>query len=222
MQHMREDRWIPVGLEDQFAPESSHPVVLDGFGVAVWRSRDGIVHVWEDRCPHRGMRLSFGFVRGETLTCLYHGWQYAGSGQCRKIPAHPDLDPPKTICAKTFPTRAYRGIVYTNLADDPAGDFADEAAGGWSAVRSIYLPLGIEAVRDWLSTDGHGLGRAAEPGMNGCHEFRDPDLGRVCLALQPVETDKTAIHVVCDTPDPAARMALARRIVRMRRQLDPA
>jgi Rieske [2Fe-2S] domain len=35
--------------------------------VVVWRGQDGKVHAWEDWCPHRGMRLSFGFARGKSL-----------------------------------------------------------------------------------------------------------------------------------------------------------
>ena len=63
----------------------------------MWRDSDGVAHVWEDRCPHRGMRLSLGFVRGDQIACLYHGWRYDAAGQCRYIPAHPQLTPPETI-----------------------------------------------------------------------------------------------------------------------------
>lgn len=220
MQMLSEDRWFPVALADQIAPESSHPVVLDGYGLAVWRSRGGAVHAWEDRCPHRGMRLSFGFVRGEALTCLYHGWQFAESGQCRKIPAHPDLDPPKTICARAYPTATAHGIVYANLADAPTA-FSGDDAEGWHAVRSIYLPLSEGAVHDYLMAPDNLFGAAAGRGAQDSYEFSTVEAGRVILALQRISPDKTAVHVTCDSADPSARIAMARRIVRMRRELDP-
>ena len=52
-------------------------------------TRPALPHVWEDRCPHRGMRLSMGFVRSDRIACLYHGWQYGTDGHCLYIPAHP-------------------------------------------------------------------------------------------------------------------------------------
>lgn len=54
-------------------------------------------------CPHRGMRLSLGFIRGDQVACLYHGWHY-DAGQCRYIPAHPQLTPPETIRVQAFET----------------------------------------------------------------------------------------------------------------------
>ena len=67
--------------------------------LAVWRSASGRIAAWRDRCPHRGMRLSHGFVRGESLNCIYHGWTYGADGACRRIPAHPEVVPPATIRA---------------------------------------------------------------------------------------------------------------------------
>ena len=63
------------------------------------------------------MRLSFGFVRQGRLRCLYHGWGYGEDGQCAVIPAHPDLTPPKTICARAYGAEAKYGIIWANLSD---------------------------------------------------------------------------------------------------------
>jgi len=37
---------------------------------------DGIVCAYEDRCLHKGVRLSEGRLDGSVLTCAAHGWQY--------------------------------------------------------------------------------------------------------------------------------------------------
>jgi nitrite reductase/ring-hydroxylating ferredoxin subunit len=92
-------------------------VVLDGQERVVWRTDDGRVQVWEDRCPHRGMRLSFGFVRGNALNCLYHGWEYAAASHCVRIPAHPDLEVPNTIRARAFPAVEAAGLIWTREAE---------------------------------------------------------------------------------------------------------
>ncbi|RVC56037.1 Rieske (2Fe-2S) protein, partial [Mesorhizobium sp. M00.F.Ca.ET.038.03.1.1] len=86
--------WHPVALSASIEPGSSAGTHIDGKEFVVWRDNRGAPHVWEDRCPHRGMKLSFGFVRGDHIACLYHGWQYDTAGQCRYIPARPAQDEP--------------------------------------------------------------------------------------------------------------------------------
>ena len=68
------DLWYPVAPSWQVrnAPVG---IIRLGESIVLWRDGAGKVHALEDRCPHRGMRLSFGFVRGDALNCLYHGWQ---------------------------------------------------------------------------------------------------------------------------------------------------
>jgi nitrite reductase/ring-hydroxylating ferredoxin subunit len=104
--------WTPVALSVDVPAGIVIPVRLDWAELAVWRSEAGRLAAWQDRCPHRGMRLSHGFVRGDMLSCLYHGWRYDAAGQCRKIPAHPDLMPPAAFCTRSFPCRESSGLVW--------------------------------------------------------------------------------------------------------------
>ena len=94
--------WTPVALARDLPPLGVLPVCVDGIDMALWRSATGRLAAWADRCPHRGMRLSHGFVRGETLACIYHGWVYGEDGACRHIPAHPAMVPPATIRTEAF------------------------------------------------------------------------------------------------------------------------
>src|ERR1700744_2690504 len=99
------DKWHPVGLSHSLEAGSPAGTRLFGKELVIWRDTGGLAHVWEDRCPHRGMKLSFGFVRGDHIVCLYHGWQYDSGGYCRYIPAHPDLDVPKTFKVPVYLTK---------------------------------------------------------------------------------------------------------------------
>ncbi len=220
MTALRDDRWVAVGLKDAVAPESSNPVIVDGYEIAVWRGRGEDVRVWEDRCPHRGMRLSFGFVRDETLTCLYHGWRYDVQGRCRMIPAHPALTPPRTICARSFETRTTRGIVYANLADAPEATWSEATEEGWHAVRSIYPRVAMDSVRSRLVGGETVFGGPLVEAAHLRFDAHTAQAGRVSLALQPVGESVTAVHVACESADPEARLALARRVVRLRRELE--
>ncbi len=80
--------WHPLAAAAALPAGASRAAKLLGHELVVWRTADGAVHAAADRCPHRGTRLSIGRVDGATLACAYHGWRYAGGGQCVHIPAH--------------------------------------------------------------------------------------------------------------------------------------
>ena len=87
----------------------------------MWRADDDFVNVWENRCLHRGVRLSIGTNDGNELTCRYHGWRYANrSAGCTYIPAHPADAPARTICNRTFPAVERYGLVWSG--EDPVGE----------------------------------------------------------------------------------------------------
>jgi phenylpropionate dioxygenase-like ring-hydroxylating dioxygenase large terminal subunit len=106
--------WIPIALGRDVPVGVTRAVMVDEREVVIWRGADGVAHVWEDRCPHRGMRLSLGFVRDNALNCLYHGWQYGAGSQCLKIPAHPDLTVPPTIRANAYAAAETGGMIWMN------------------------------------------------------------------------------------------------------------
>ena len=82
---------------------------LLGREFAVWRADDGYVNVWENRCLHRGVRLSIGVSDGRELKCQYHGWRYSNrTAGCTYIPAHPADAPARTITNRT-------SVSYTHL-----------------------------------------------------------------------------------------------------------
>ena len=211
------NHWTPIGLEAQFPVSSAHPVVANGEPLVVWRDETGCLHVWEDRCPHRGMRLSFGFVRDGMLTCLYHGWRYDGDGGCRHIPAHPDLDPPKTICAMTHACAISHGFVFAALEDAEAMTAPDQP---WFPVRSIFVPLPADRVWRHMTSERLRLGGGALASEHGLLIGEVGDGDKLALAIQPVESRKTGLHLSTTMADPEARLSLARNLLRLRNDLE--
>ena len=69
--------------------------------IVIWCAGDQVM-AWKDLCIHRGSRLSLGEIQGDTLMCAYHGWTYDQTGQCVRIPAHPDQTPPAKARVTTF------------------------------------------------------------------------------------------------------------------------
>jgi nitrite reductase/ring-hydroxylating ferredoxin subunit len=219
----KSDRWTAIGIERQVLPGSSNPVLLGGFPLAMWRPESGVVNVWEDRCPHRGMRLSYGFVRGDMLRCIYHGWGYGSGGQCVSIPAHPDLTPPGTICANSFPSRTRYGLVWTNLAKDGQAPLPEAwEAEGWTPIRSVYVRRTEREVRESVERIEAAKGgevEATEEAIIVRHTGEPPLL----MAVHPLDADRTALHAVARLDGAfgtAARLGLAEKMVRLRGALE--
>lgn len=189
--------WRPIALARDIAPGSAVPVLVEEREIVVWRGVGGGVRVWEDRCPHRGMRLSFGFVRGEDLVCLYHGWRWGSDAGCTAIPAHPDLVPPKTLCANAFHACDHGGIVWmAEDAEPPAPPPAPEDA---LPVASLLVERDARDVATALGATGP-LVEHEVAGM------------RLAIALHQFTPGRTLLHVLArlseDTGD-ARRAALA-------------
>jgi len=56
-------------------PGSGAEVVADGRIFAVFNI-DGVFHVLDGICPHAGGPLGKGQLRGNVVTCPWHGWQF--------------------------------------------------------------------------------------------------------------------------------------------------
>jgi phenylpropionate dioxygenase-like ring-hydroxylating dioxygenase large terminal subunit len=120
-----------VLLNDWYAVERSQalktgmlqPVRLLETDLVLWRSEDGQVHAWEDRCPHRSVRLSVGQIVDDKVVCLYHGLNYDATGKCVKVPAHPNYTPPPQACVRTFHVQERHNLIYVCLGE-PTQDVA--------------------------------------------------------------------------------------------------
>lgn len=113
--------WRPVASSSDLVQRHVFHAILLGQELAVWRADDGHVNAWENRCLHRGVRLTIGVNLGTELMCQYHGWRYANrTAGCTYIPAHPADAPARTICNRTYPVLEAGGLVWTAL--DPAAD----------------------------------------------------------------------------------------------------
>ena len=110
--------------------------------------------MWENRCLHRGVRLTLGHNEGRELRCQYHGWRYANrSAGCTYIPAHPADAPARTICNVTFPMVERYGFVWTGEA--PHGEppaIASLDTGDPFGLRSVPANVEPQVVLDALAS----------------------------------------------------------------------
>jgi hypothetical protein len=166
------------------------------------------------------MRLSFGFVRGDRIACLYHGWQYDTQGQCRLIPAHPDLDVPPTIRVAAYPCLDRLGMlwVYSDATVETPPDLSVDQ-GDVVPVRSLYIDSAPAAVKQALAPSSKNIGTADLPLLS-----IDAEGQHLVAGIQPFGKAKTALHIVLpgtlDKHESIARSAAAIWAEELRRNLE--
>jgi 5,5'-dehydrodivanillate O-demethylase len=108
--------WIPVGVSHQLAPGKAKPITVMSEKFTLFRGTEGVAHVLPFNCPHRGTQLSVGYVKEDSISCLYHGWEFAGSGQCVAMPGE-RAGLADTLKIKNYPTREHIGLIYAYLGE---------------------------------------------------------------------------------------------------------
>jgi phenylpropionate dioxygenase-like ring-hydroxylating dioxygenase large terminal subunit len=205
MQSEKTDSWIPVALSQDLPAATAMPAWTQAGSIALWRSQSGRVAASADRCPHRGMRLSHGFVRGEALSCIYHGWSYSQAGNCLRIPAHPDLTPPDTIRVVTQAVQEHGGVIWVAVGQ-PAAE--PPSLDGLAPLRSLTAQAELATIEDaaGATTDSEGL------------DWKAPDAPAIRLLLVARDGDETLIHVLvpqgCSSSE---RIAASRAVEGLRR-----
>lgn len=81
------DNWYVACLSSEVGVGKVIQRIVYDQALAIFRTQSGKVSILQDRCLHRMALLSLGEVRGEHLTCMYHGWEYNREGQVQRIPS---------------------------------------------------------------------------------------------------------------------------------------
>ena len=101
-------RWYVVAKSADLRQNEPLAVKALGRKLVLWRSSDGTPHCLEDRCPHRGAKLSRGLVyEGDKVACLDHGWSV------RLIDG--GVEPPEQGCVRMFEVKVEDGRVMVLL-----------------------------------------------------------------------------------------------------------
>lgn len=89
-------QWYPVMPVCDLDKRAPHAKKVLGLDVVVWWDRNEKAwKVFDDACPHRLAPLSEGRIdQWGRLQCVYHGWCFNGSGECKFIPQAPGEGPP--------------------------------------------------------------------------------------------------------------------------------
>lgn len=67
--------FVKVANTTDLKPGECKVVNENGIEIALFNV-DGIFHVVENNCPHRGGPLGEGTLEGEVVSCPWHGWKF--------------------------------------------------------------------------------------------------------------------------------------------------
>ena len=193
--------WYVAAWDDEVSDKPLARTIL-GKNVVLYRTSGGHVVALEDRCPHRHLPLSRGFLEGDILVCGYHGMRFAPDGQCVRIPGQTRI--PDAACVGAYPVTERFGWVWIWMGDPALADagkivaMPQFGAPGWSVARGerMYFTGNYQLMTDNLLDPSH---------VSYVHRT---NLGNGREAELPVETQQygdvvTVSRIVPDSPPPA-------------------
>jgi phenylpropionate dioxygenase-like ring-hydroxylating dioxygenase large terminal subunit len=178
--------WYPVAYASDIT-NKPRPARVLGDDYVLWRGTGGLIGAAIDECPHRGSRLSQGWVEDGVLVCGYHGWAFAPSGACERIPQNDPEQPvpPRARALSVLVEERYglvwicpgmprAGIPELPEALDPEFDLIHEIMEVWraSAPRVIDNALDVSHLA-W--THRNTIGDSSNPRMHNMKVERDGD-----------------------------------------------
>ena len=98
--------WYAIEYSGQLKPGEVKPLKYFGEDLVLFRTESGEARVLDAYCPHLGAHLGHGgLVKGESISCPFHAWEFNGEGMATNIP-YAKRTPPKVKnkqCIKSYP-----------------------------------------------------------------------------------------------------------------------
>lgn len=155
-----ERAWYPVCRSQQLGRKPLKRRLL-GQDLVLFRQQEGRAVALLDRCPHRNVPLSEGWVQRGTLVCPYHGWRFGERGECLEIPGRCAQRQRGAHAAPYFALREQQGLiwVYGRPREEPQTEpfeLPEYSSPGFSSVV-------------WETQIQSSLPRLAENFLDGTH-----------------------------------------------------
>ncbi|KAL2470023.1 Protochlorophyllide-dependent translocon component 52 [Abeliophyllum distichum] len=118
-------QWYPVMPICDLDKRRPHGKRVLGIDIVIWWDRnENDWKVFDDSCPHRLAPLSEGRIdQWGRLQCVYHGWCFGSSGDCKFIPQAPRDGPPvhtsSKACVAIYPSCVQNSILWFWANSDP-------------------------------------------------------------------------------------------------------
>jgi phenylpropionate dioxygenase-like ring-hydroxylating dioxygenase large terminal subunit len=88
--------------------------------VLLYRGESGRVVALDNRCCHRGAKLSNGRREGDCIRCMYHGLKFDASGKCIQIPGQDNV--PDKMGVRAYPVVERQHLVWIWMGEPDRAD----------------------------------------------------------------------------------------------------
>ncbi len=92
---------------------------INGIPIVLFRGKEQKVGVLLDRCPHRNIQMSKGWVENENLVCRHHGWHFDTDGICKKVAQIKEDEENNERNAISFNSVEENGFIYVHCDASP-------------------------------------------------------------------------------------------------------
>lgn len=102
------------------------PQKILGEDLILFRTKSGNAVALEDRCCHRNVKLSLGYLNDENIVCGYHGWEFDCTGSCILIPSQlPETKIPPKAEIKKYPVREFNKWIWVFMGNEETSKSVD-------------------------------------------------------------------------------------------------
>jgi len=91
--------------------------------VVLYKGDSGKAVALDNRCCHRGAKLSNGRLEGDCVRCMYHGLKYDSSGKCVQIPGQDEIPP--NLHVRSYPVVERNHLIWIWMGDPAKADPAE-------------------------------------------------------------------------------------------------
>lgn len=114
--------WYVAGWDKDVPAEGFLSRTIINVPLVLWRDAQGKIIVLEDRCCHRGAKLSMGRKEegGNCVRCMYHGLVFDRAGTCISAPAQARVPPQAKV--RSFPVVETHRWVWVWMGDPSLAD----------------------------------------------------------------------------------------------------
>lgn len=155
-----ENVWYVAAYPDEVSDKPLARTLLEQ-PLVFYRTKNGKAVALEDKCIHRMLPLSRGWVVDDQLQCGYHGALYNTNGKCTRVPGQENV--PEKAQVRSYPVQERYGFVWVWMGEpelasssDPCSLYSYLDEEGWDTKDGyIYINAGYELSNDNLADVTH-------------------------------------------------------------------
>jgi 5,5'-dehydrodivanillate O-demethylase len=188
--------WQPIAALPELDENPILGVRVLGESLTLFRTEKGALGLVQERCPHRGVALTYGIQQEDGIRCAYHGWYFNTEGQCLAQPYDDAENPDNTfkdrIRITSYQVQAVGGMVWAYLGPSPAPmlpPFEHFVEDRHRSIRKTLLPC------NWLQCIENGVDPAHFEWLHANRLNYTAKLKGLDPVMKPGKTMKLAFDV---------------------------